>query len=385
MGSTGSIGKNTLEVVAGLPGRLHLAGICAHKNVEAVVQQARQYNPDIVVVTDPVAAEKISTQDLPRGCQLWKGQDGALRLARSKEVDLVVSAVVGAAGLEGTWAALESGKTIALANKETLVVAGQLVMELAQKNNTAILPVDSEHSAIFQALQGSAKDAVEKVILTGSGGPFRGLKAAQLQQVTPEQALRHPTWKMGPKITIDSATLMNKALELIEARWLFALKAEQIGVILHPESVVHSFVEFRDGSVLAQASPPDMRLPIQYALTYPERLPGPTRRMNWGELRSWNFELPDEETFISLELGREVARRGGTCGAVLNAANETAVASFLAGEMAFLDIALACKKVLEHHDFSPSPALAELQRSDQWARQEVERWKTQKNRMAVSR
>jgi 1-deoxy-D-xylulose-5-phosphate reductoisomerase len=299
-------------------------------------------------------------------------------------VDVVVSAIVGAAGLAGTWAALEAGKTVAVANKETLVLAGPLVMDLAARRGGRLLPVDSEHSAIFQALQGSPPGAVERVVLTGSGGPFRGRRAAELVGVTVEQALRHPTWQMGPKITVDSATLMNKALEVIEARWLFGLPPERIGVIVHPESVIHSFVEFQDGAVLAQLSPPDMRLPIQYALTYPERLPGPAARLDWRALSAWHFEQPDRETFPSLQLGYEVAARGGTAGAVLNAANEAAVARFLGGELDFLDIPRACRAALDHHNFSPTPTLAELAGCDRWARQEVGRWTSRRPRTVRS-
>src|SRR5207253_302241 len=238
----------------------------------------------------------------------------------------------------------------------------------------------SEHSAIFQALHGTPLDQVERVVLTGSGGPFRGRKQCDLESVTVEEALKHPTWRMGPKITIDSATLMNKALEIIEARWLFDLPPERIEVIIHPESMIHSFVEFMDGSILAQLSPPDMRLPIQYALTYPERVAGPARRLNWRELGAWHFEQPDHETFPALGLGFEVARRGGTCGAVLNAANEAAVGRFLEGALRFPDIPRVCRAVLEHHHYSARPTLAELHALDRWARQEVVRW-TSKNRL----
>jgi 1-deoxy-D-xylulose-5-phosphate reductoisomerase len=247
---------------------------------------------------------------------------------------------------------------------------------LAARRGARVLPVDSEHSAIFQALHGGRPGEVARVVLTASGGPFRGRKASELGGVTVAEALQHPTWRMGPKITVDSATLMNKALEVIEARWLFGLAPEQIEVILHPESVIHSFVEFTDGSVLAQLSPPDMRLPIQYALTFPERVPGPARRLNWRELGAWHFEQPDHETFPALQLGYEVARQGGTCGAVLNAANEAAVGAFLSGSLPFLDIPRACRAVLDHHHYSARPTLAELQGVDRWARQEVTRWIT---------
>src|SRR5262249_15470775 len=254
-------------------------------------------------------------------------------------------------------------------------MAGPLVTDVAARRGGRLLPVDSEHSAIFQALHDTPPEQVERIVLTGSGGPFRGRKASDLAGVTVAEALRHPTWNMGPKITVDSATLMNKALEIIEARWLFDLPPERIEVIIHPESIIHSFVEFKDGSVLAHLSPPDMRLPIQFALTWPERLPGPARRLPWRELSAWHFEQPDHETFPALQLGYEVARRGGTCGAVVNAANEAAVDRFLAGELRFLDIVPACRAALENHNFSANPTLAELANLDRWARQEVAAWK----------
>jgi 1-deoxy-D-xylulose-5-phosphate reductoisomerase len=295
--------------------------------------------------------------DLPDGTEVLLGPEGLAQLAADSETDVVVSAIVGVAGLAGTWAAVQAGKTVALANKETLVVAGPLVMRAARERKATLLPVDSEHSAIFQALTNARSPEVRRVVLTASGGPFRGRSRRQLSSVTPEDALRHPTWRMGPKITIDSATMMNKALEVIEARWLFDLRPDQIEVIIHPESVIHSFVEFVDGSVLAQLSPPDMRLPIQFALTYPDRVPGPARKLDWRQLSALTFEQPDHETFPSLQLGYEVATRGGTCGAVLNAANETAVDRFLAGELPFLDIARACRAVLNQHDFSATPSV----------------------------
>jgi 1-deoxy-D-xylulose-5-phosphate reductoisomerase len=373
LGATGSIGTSTLDVARHLSPRIEVVGLSAHNRAELLLDQAHEFRPRFVCLTDPDAS--LDADALPPGCQLLRGPEGVARMAGDPDVDTVVTAIVGAAGLEGTWAALEAGKTVAVANKETLVMAGPLVMALARTHGGRLLPVDSEHSAIFQALQGRhAPESVARVVLTGSGGPFRGKTRAELAEVTVEQALRHPTWSMGRKITVDSATLMNKALEVIEARWLFGLSPEQIDVIVHRESVIHSFVEFVDGSVLAQLSPPDMRLPIQYALTYPERLSGPTRRLNWRELSAWHFEQPDHETFPSLQLGYEVARRGGTCGAVLNAANEAAVSRFLAGELAFLDIPRACRAALDHHNYDPTPTLAALAASDRWARQEVSRW-----------
>lgn len=377
LGSTGSIGNSCLDVIAHLDDRLVAHGLSAHSRWEELLAHARRHEPRYITATDPAALKQLARQELPPRTEVLTGPDALRRMVTAPEVDVVLTAIVGAAGLEGTWYALEAGKTVAVANKETLVMAGPLVMELAQRRQAKVLPVDSEHSAIFQALQCGRRDEVRRVVLTASGGPFRGRTAAELADVTPAQALKHPTWNMGPKITIDSATLMNKALEIIEARWLFDLDPEQIEVVIHPESIIHSFVEFNDGSVLAQLSPPDMRLPIQYALTYPERVSGPTRRLRWDELGTLHFEQPDEETFGALDLGHEVARRGGTCGAVLNAANEAAVGEFLAGRLRFLDITRVCRDVLDHHDYSARPSLAELHAVDRWARQEVVRWRTQ--------
>ncbi len=381
LGSTGSIGVNCLDVIEQLSDRLQAVGLSAHSSWPALLEQAKRHRPRWICITDPEVAHRVHPGEL-NGTRLLTGPDGIRTMVTDPEVDVVVCAIVGAAGLEGTWAALEAGKTVAVANKETLVLAGPLVMELAAQRKARILPVDSEHSALFQAMQGGRASEVARVVLTASGGPFRGCKADELAEVTPDEALRHPTWRMGPKITIDSATLMNKALEIIEARWLFDLRPEQIDVIIHPESIIHSFVEFVDGSVLAQLSPPDMRLPIQYALTYPERVHGPARRLSWRELTTFHFEQPDHETFPAVQLGYEVARRGGTCGAVLNAANEAAVQRFLAGELAFLDIARACRDVLAHHAYSARPTLAELAALDRWARQEVGRWITSRHRTA---
>lgn len=378
LGSTGSIGTSCLKVIDHLPHRLEAFGLTAHARGDDLAKQAQRYRPRYVSITDPQAARTFPRQSLPPGTRWLDGENALRTMVSDPEVDVVLTAIVGSAGLTGTWLALEAGKTVAVANKETLVMAGPLVMELAARKNARILPVDSEHSAIFQAMQCGQPREVSRIVLTASGGPFRGKKAAELANVTPEQALKHPTWNMGRKITIDSATLMNKALEIIEARWLFQLRPEQIQVILHPESIIHSFVEFTDGSILAQLSPPDMCLPIQYALTFPDRVEGPARRLNWDELRSLNFQPPDLDTFPALQLGYEVARRGGTCGAVLNAANETAVAAFLEGQLSFLDIPRVCRAVLEQHHYSERPTLSELHALDRWSRQEVLRWITTK-------
>jgi len=374
LGSTGSIGTNCLEVIEALQSRLTAVGLSAHGSWEALAAQAQAHKPRWVALTDGTAARRVDAGLLPRGTELLHGPDGIARMVSDPETDIVVTAIVGAAGLAGTWAALEAGKTVAVANKETLVMAGPLVMDLAAQHNARVLPVDSEHSAIYQAMQCGRPAEVARVVLTASGGPFRGKRRSELAKVTVDQALKHPTWRMGPKITVDSATLMNKALEIIEARWLFGLAPEQIEVIIHPQSIVHSFVEFTDGSVIAQLSPPDMRLPIQYALTYPDRVPGPARRLEWAELGTWDFEQPDRETFPALELGYEVARSGGTCGAVLNAANEVAVGRFLTGELPFLDIPRVCREVLDYHHYSARPTLADLDAADRRARQEANRW-----------
>jgi 1-deoxy-D-xylulose-5-phosphate reductoisomerase len=376
LGSTGSIGKSALAVIEHDGGRrLKAWGLTAHSRWQDLAAQAIRHRPRFVAVTDNDVAGQLDLELRGTGVEILKGPDAVVRMVQHQETDRVLSAIVGAAGLRGTWAALDAGKFVALANKETLVVAGPLVMELSRARGAPILPVDSEHSAIFQALKSGERQDVRRVILTSSGGPFRGRSRAQLEDVTQKDALRHPTWQMGPKITIDSATLMNKALEVIEARWLFQLEPSQIDVVIHPESIVHSMVEFIDGSVISQMSPPDMRLPIQYALTYPARMPGPGPRLELKHPVSLNFEPPDCETFASLDLGFEVSRRGGTSGAALNAANEAAVARFLDGEIGFLDIARACRAVIDHHTFDPRPTLDQLWKVDAWARREVDRWK----------
>ncbi|MGH7139487.1 MAG: 1-deoxy-D-xylulose-5-phosphate reductoisomerase, partial [Pirellulales bacterium] len=283
LGSTGSIGKSTLEVIAASNGALAAVALSAHASLNELAEQALSVRPRWLIATDAQAARKHIWPRLPSGVELLVGGEGLERAVTSAEVDVVVSAIVGSAGLRGTWAALEAGKTVALANKETLVTAGPLVMDLARRRGTAVLPVDSEHSAVFQALQSGKRGELKRVVLTASGGPFRNYTAAQLAGVTVDDALAHPTWKMGPKITVDSATLMNKALEIIEARWLFDLAADQIAVVIHPQSIVHSMVEWVDGSVIAQLSPPDMKLPIQYALTYPERQPGVAAKFDWSQ------------------------------------------------------------------------------------------------------
>ena len=372
LGSTGSVGRNTLEVIQASE-HLRLVAISSHTQLELAAEQCRKHKPRWLIATCPetAAATKL---DLPPETELLVGTDALEDVVADKAVDSVVAAIVGSAGLRGTVAALHAGKRVAFANKETLVMGGALVMKIAAENHAELLPVDSEHSAIFQTLSGGRREEVERIFLTASGGPFRNYSADQMANVKIDEALSHPTWEMGPKITIDSATMMNKALEIIEARWLFNFPADKIEVVVHPQSIVHSMVEFQDGSVLAQLSPPDMKLPIQYALTYPERTPGIAPKLDWSVAMTLEFEAPDRDRFPALDLGFEVARAGGTAGAVVNAANEAAVQGFLDQKLAFADIVPACKSVLEQHNFDPNPTLDQLIELDQWARKEVFRW-----------
>lgn len=374
LGSTGSIGTNALEVIDASDGRLRAIALSARGQFGRLVEQAQRLKPRWVVATDEALARRFDWSSLPEGTELMTGARGLIEVAGADEVDIVLAAIVGSAGLRSTWAALEAKKTVALANKETLVVAGPLLTRLAAERGARILPVDSEPSAIFQALHAGRREEVRRIVLTASGGPFRERSIDELRQVTVDDALLHPTWDMGTKITIDSATMMNKALEIIEARWLFDLAAEQIEVVIHPQSVVHSFVEFVDGSIIAQLSPPDMKLPIQYALEYPHRRSGIGERLDWRAGWRLEFEPADPERCPALELGYEVARSGGTSGAVLNAANEAAVEAFLEGELHFTEIVPACRSVLETHDFDANPTLERLEALDRWARQEVTRW-----------
>ncbi len=390
LGSTGSIGTSCLEVIEGQRDQMSPVGITAHRRWEMLGKQSKTFAPRWAVVSDTSLQSQVDRSVFSSETELLFGPEAIEQIAADSEVDTVVSGIVGAAGLRGTWAAVEAGKRVAIANKETLVVAGPLVMELAKKTGAELLPVDSEHSAVFQALQSGRVEVptngttespcrypdVKRVVLTASGGPFRGYSRDQLQNVTKEAALAHPTWDMGPKITIDSATMMNKALEVIEAKWLFGLRSDQIDVVVHPQSIVHSFVEFIDGSVIAQLSPPDMRLPIQYALTYPERRTGISPCLDWKQTMQLEFAPPDLEAFPALQLGLDVACRGGSSGAVLNAANEAAVARFLADDLKFIEIPEACQAVLEAHNFDPQPSLSELLQHDAWAREEIQKWKS---------
>jgi 1-deoxy-D-xylulose-5-phosphate reductoisomerase len=377
LGSTGSIGTSCLEVIEAHRERMRAVALVANRNWQLLAAQAHRHRPRWIVLSDCSLAGTIPSDAFPPGTEMLFGCDAVESIARQAGIDAVVAGIVGAAGLKSTWAALDCGKRVAFANKETLVVAGPLMTSLAQRTGGALVPVDSEHSAIFQALQSGRRNEVRRIVLTASGGPFRGYDAKRLEGVTPAMAMAHPTWDMGPKVTVDSATMMNKALEMIEAKWLFDLDADQIGVMIHPQSIVHSFVEFVDGSVVAQLSPPDMKLPIQYALTWPERWEGISPRMDWAARMSLEFYPPDFEAFPSLGLGYEVIRRGGTSGAVLSAANEVAVERFLSHDLRFTEIPRVCRSVLDAHEFCLSPTLPELLRMDEWARSEARRWRSE--------
>jgi len=370
LGSTGSIGTSTLAVVAEHPQEFRVVGLAAGRNVELLAAQVKEFHPALVSVQDEEAAGRLRKL-LPAGKnpEILVGSQGAAAVATTPGVDLVVSAMVGAAGLEPTLAAIEAGISVALANKETLVAAGSLVMAAAKEKGVALLPVDSEHSALMQALQGQRREDVKKLWLTASGGPFWSWPGDRLAQVTPEQALRHPNWNMGAKITIDSATMMNKALEVIEAAVLFGLPVEQIGVYIHPQSIIHSLVEFADGSVIAQLGVPDMRLPIAYALTYPRRLPLSGPRLDLCQVAQMTFAAPDLDRFPCLRLGYDAARAGGTMPAVLNAANEVAVAAFLNGRLPFLGIPRVVAETMAAHAPKPLQNLEQVLGVNTWARE----------------
>jgi len=372
LGSTGSIGLNALEVIARLADEFEIVGLGAGSQWQALAKQANEWKPAGVALADDSVGSDLQGA-LPTGCRALTGEDALTRLVDEVDCDCVVSAVVGAAGLPATVRAVELGRKVAIANKEPLVMAGSVIMPLAKRHGATILPIDSEHSAVFQALQAGRREDVMRIVLTASGGPFRTASQEEVAGATVADAMNHPTWDMGPKVTIDSATMMNKALEVIEARWLFDMPASQIDVVVHPESIVHSLVEFNDGSVVAQLGTPDMRTPIQYALTYPRRLPCPAERLCLHTLGKMTFFEPDSKRFPSLRLGQEVARRGGTTGAVLNAANETANALFRQGQICFTDIVDLTADVLETHAVVDDPDWKAILQADAWARAEVSR------------
>ncbi len=375
LGSTGSIGQNTLEVMDALSDQWEIVGLAAGSRHAELAQQANRWRPEAVAIADSEAGPNLKNA-LDYAPNVLTGENALYKLVSETDCDCVVSAVVGADGLAATLRAVELGRRLALANKEALVIAGSLLMPLAEQTGATIIPVDSEHSAIFQALHSGKIEEVTRVVLTASGGPFRTWSIEDMAKATLEDALAHPTWDMGPKISIDSATMMNKALEIVEAHWLFDLDAEKIEVIIHPESIIHSMVEYCDGSVIAQLGAPDMRTPIQYALTYPARIPGPAKRLDLTVAQTLRLEVPDETRFPALTLGHEVARQGGTAGAVLNAANEAAVQLFRNGRIRFTDITELTKQALLDHRFIASPTMDELRKADRLARTEVTRCTT---------
>ena len=367
LGSTGSIVCSALEVIEHLGEEYRAVALSARKQTDKLLEQVRKHQPAAVAVaeeTDAAVVREIESF----GATIYRGPGGLVEMVQREDVDQVLAAIVGAAGLPAVMAAVAAGKNIALANKESLVIAGSLLIPEARRRKVTILPVDSEHSAVFQAMRCGRRDEIRRIILTASGGPFRNASHEQIARATPQDALNHPTWQMGAKVTIDSATMFNKGLELIEASWLFDLPPAKIEVVVHPESVVHSMVEFVDGSTIAQLSPPDMRTPIQYALTYPVRLPGIGRRMDFATPQALHFEPPDPSKFPALAVAREVAEKGGTLGAVMNAANEVAVEAFVAGKINFHAICDLVELTIRLHRVQPRPALDDLLQADRWAR-----------------
>ena len=373
LGSTGSIGRQTLEVAAAHPERIAIAGLAAGGNLELLIQQTKQFQPALVSVTRRDDAARVREAVSNLGVEVVSGPEG-LRAVAEAEADLVIGALVGSVGLEPVLAALERGRDVALANKEVLVIAGPLVLQEARAHGARLLPLDSEHVAIHQCLAGHPPEGVRKIWLTASGGPFRTWTPDQIRDASPDQALAHPNWQMGPKVTVDSATLMNKGFEVIEARWLFDCEADRIGVLIHPESIVHSLVEYVDGSWLAQLSVPDMRIPIAYVLGMDDRLAIPgLRPLDLVEAGALHFDAPDLERFPALRLALEAARSGGTAPAVLNAANEVAVEAFLAGRIAFTTIAETVERVLEGEPVRPGLDLGEIRDADRGARERAQR------------
>lgn len=372
LGSTGSIGTQTLDVVAAHPDRFSVEVLAANGNADLLIRQALQFKPNAVVIADQSKYTQVKEALLPHDIKVWAGDDAVTQAVELESIDMVLAAIVGYAGLRSTLAAIKAGKQIALANKETLVVAGDIVTALAKEKGVNLYPVDSEHSAIFQCLAGEFHNPLEKIYLTASGGPFRGKTRADLANVTKQQALKHPNWEMGAKITIDSASLMNKGLEVIEAKWLFDLKPEQIDVIVHPQSIIHSIVQFRDGSMKAQMGLPDMRLPIQYALGYPQRLPSDFERFNFLNYPALTFEQPDRETFRCLGLAFEALNKGGNSACAMNAANEVAVAAFLREKIGFLHIAEVIEATMQKTAFIATPGYDDYVATDAEARRIAE-------------
>jgi len=375
LGSTGSIGTSTVKVAEDLPDRIRLLALGAGSNADLLLEQTRKHKPAAISICDSAKAKELQSA-VNGGTRICSGEEGLIQLATLPEADIVLIAIVGTAGLKPALAAIRAGKDIAIASKEILVMAGEIVMSEARKHGVRVLAVDSEHSAIFQCLDGKAPASVRKLWLTASGGPFRDKKTwpkEKFSEITVAKALKHPSWVMGKKITIDSATLFNKALEMIEARWLFDIEMARVSVVVHPQSVVHSMVEFVDGSIVAQLSTPDMCLPIQYALTYPERAPSERVQTNFAKLGQLTFEEPDVDRFPAIELARRAGEIGGTLPAVLNAANEVAVEAFVNQKISFPQITETVRSVMDAHKVAAHPALEQILQADAWARQHAQK------------
>lgn len=368
LGSTGSIGTQALEVISGAPEAFGVEMLTANNNADLLIEQAIRYLPNVVVIGNDTLYPEVKEALAPYPVKVYGGEEAIAQIVAFDSVDMVLTAMVGFSGLKPTLEAIRAGKEIALANKETLVVAGEMIMEEAIRSRSRIIPVDSEHSAIFQCLVGEINNPIEKIILTASGGPFRGKDRDYLEKVTPEMALCHPNWCMGPKITIDSATLMNKGLEVIEARWLFGVQTGQIEVVVHPQSIIHSMVQFTDGSIKAQMGLPDMRLPIQYAFSFPQRFTNDFDRFSFADYPELNFEKPDTKIFRNLAVSFEALEKGGNWPCILNGANEVAVEAFLAKKIGFLEIPEVIEKSLERSDYIKAPALEDYFESDRQAR-----------------
>ncbi|MCH7871091.1 MAG: 1-deoxy-D-xylulose-5-phosphate reductoisomerase [Planctomycetes bacterium] len=371
LGSTGSIGESALQVADALRGQFQVVGLTANSRWQRLAEQAERFSVPYVAIADETHRDTLRAT-VSAKCHVLSGNESLSELINVAEPDFVLSAIVGAAGLPATLTAVQNGISVGLANKESLVIAGSLLMPLARRRGAQLIPVDSEHSAIFQALRGENRASVRKIYLTASGGPFRTWTAEQIEGATLAEALNHPTWSMGPKITIDSATMMNKALEIIEARHLFGFDTDEIEVLIHPESIVHSMVEFCDGPIIAQLGTADMKTPIQYAMTYPQRAERMAESLDWTQARTLNFEPPNFDLFPALKLGFEAARRGGTAGAALNAANEAAVQRFRDGTLSLGQVVRVSEDALRRHTFIETPTLDQLLAVDAWARQEVE-------------
>ena len=364
LGSTGSIGTQALEVIANHPDHFEVDVLTAQNNSELLIEQALRFKPNAVVIANEKKYDVVKHALIAHDIKVFAGENSLESVMEMDSIDMVLTATVGFSGLKPTIRAIQSGKTIALANKETLVVAGDLITKLAKEKGVNILPVDSEHSAIFQCMVGEFHNPIEKIILTASGGPFRGKSREELSQVTKEQALKHPNWNMGAKVTIDSATLMNKGLEVIEAKWLFGLTESQIEVVVHPQSIIHSLVQFQDGSIKAQLGLPDMKLPIQFAMGYPKRLNSDFPRFNFSQYPTLTFDRPDTQTFRNLALAFEALKKGGNCPCVLNAANEVAVAQFLEGKTGFLSMSNLVELCLEKMTYISNPTLHDYVNTD---------------------